>query len=247
MALMNVPTWATGEQMPAPGDYAGQEQQEFDMEFTPLPFPVVPFIETGRQQIELAAGGSGAWTVGVDFARLLERLPYSGQVESLYGAAGLNLRVDLKTLTRGADIRADKRAIRWLEDMSVPTGRLRVPELDLHTIADQLVPVQQERYYKHQVDRAGRGSLLRQDFVERQIHCNFTPAELVAGVQAIGQRVRTGHWGNVADPAVLEAKARSLGLGDGAFIDYRPGRLSGDNGPFNPFTDGVFARFREAG
>jgi hypothetical protein len=102
-------------------------------------------------------------------------------VSALYHAAGLSLGHDLATPTRGVNIRADAPAVRWMERNSDPTGRLQVPELDLHTIADQLVPVQQENAYRQTVDRAWRRRLLRQAFVQRQVHCNFTPAELVAG------------------------------------------------------------------
>jgi hypothetical protein len=47
----------------------------------------------------------------------------------------------------------------------VPTGDLQVPELTLHTIADQLVPVQQEDFHRWTVIAAGAGSLLRQAYV----------------------------------------------------------------------------------
>ncbi|HXD59972.1 MAG TPA: hypothetical protein VN606_18745, partial [Thermoleophilaceae bacterium] len=126
-----------------------------------------------------------------------------------------------------------------LDQTSVPHGRLRGPALDLHTISDQLVPVQHENKYADTVRRAGSASLLRQAFIERQQHCNFTPPELVAGVLALQHRVETGRWDNVAQPDRLEASAQSLGLGDAAFIPYSPPPLSGDNGPFNPFTQGV--------
>ena len=66
-----------------------------------------------------------------------------------------------------------------------------MPELDLHTIADQLVPVQQENYYRNTVAFAGRSELLRQAYVDAQGHCNFTPSELVAGVHAIQYRIDT--------------------------------------------------------
>jgi hypothetical protein len=176
----------------------------------------------------------------VNFGVLLARSPYAPEVISLYRQAGLDLRADLENLTRHANITADPAAVRSLTESSVPTGRLQIPELDMHTISDQLVPVQQEDYYRHTVAFAGRRELLRQAFVQRQQHCNFTPSELVAGVEAIQQRVETGHWGNLADPAVLNAAANATGLGASAFIPYEPGRLSGDNGPFDPFTGGSF-------
>ena len=139
MSLMNVGAWAPGATMPGVYDYAEQERQQYAMEFTAN--PVLLFVETGRQQIEQAAGGNGGWDVGVDFTQLLRQSSYRAEVQALYREAGISLEQDLRTLTRGANIRADTKAIRWLQQTSVPTGRLQVPELDLHTISDQLVPV----------------------------------------------------------------------------------------------------------
>jgi hypothetical protein len=234
MAYMNVSKWAPGEQMPAPGDYAAQEQEQYDVQFSGS-FTTMDFVEFGRPYIEQAAGGNGSWTKGVNFSRLLAGSPYAPEVTSLYRKAGLNLHRDLAELTRGATISADSNAIRWLQRTSVPTGGLQVPELDMHTISDQLVPVQQENFYRHTVNSVpGSRELLRRAFVQRQVHCNFTPAELVAGVLAVQHRVESGRWDSVTQPAQLQASATSLGIGDAAFIPYEPARLSGDNGPFAP-------------
>jgi hypothetical protein len=159
---------------------------------------------------------------------------YARQVRALYRQAGLDLRSDLRTLTAGANIRADAPAVGWLAQTSVPSGRLQVPELNLHTISDQLVPVQQESVYARIVRSAGASGALRQAYVGRQGHCNFTPAELVAGVLAIQHRVDTGRWSGVATPRSLQATATALGLGGAAFIAYRPSPLTGDNGRFPP-------------
>ena len=94
MAFLNVPTWAPGQAMPAPGDYAAQEQQQFDIQFSGA-FTTMDFIESGRPSIEQAAGGNPSWTVGVDFARQLARSSYAPQVRALYRQAGLDLRSDL--------------------------------------------------------------------------------------------------------------------------------------------------------
>jgi hypothetical protein len=237
MAFLNVSTWAPNEAMPGVYDYPQQEQEQYDDYF--VANPALLFIETARQQIEQAAGGSGTWNAGVNYGRLLAHSSYEPEVRALYERAGLNLHDDLATLTAGANIRADKQAVRWLQQTSVPSGRLQVPELDLHTISDQLVPVQQERYYARQVARAGSRQLLRQAFVGRQNHCNFTPAELVAGVQAVQSRLQSGSWGTVAGPDQLQAGAAALNLGAAAFIPFWPERLSGDNGPFDPFTESI--------
>jgi pimeloyl-ACP methyl ester carboxylesterase len=233
MAFLNVPTWAPGQPMPPVDDYAAQEQQQFDIQFSGA-FTTMDFIESGRPWIEQAAGGNASWTVGVDFARQLARSPYAAQVRALYRQAGLDLRSDLSTLTAGANITADAPAVRSLAQTSVPSGRLQVPELSLHTISDQLVPVQQESVYARTVRDAGARRLLRQAYVARQGHCNFTPAELVAGVLAIQHRVETGRWSRVATPRSLQATATGLGLGDAAFVRYRPWPLTGDNGHFVP-------------
>jgi hypothetical protein len=240
MAFMNVATWAPGQTMPGRHDYDAQEAQQYAVQFSvPTsgpPLSAMDFIEFARYYLEAASGGNGSWTAGVNFGRLFAHSPYAPEVNALYRQAHLNVRDDLATLTVHANIRADQNAIQWLERTSVPTGRLQVPELDMHTIADQLVPVQQENFYGHTVDGARAGALLRQAYVERQSHCNFTPAELVAGVLAVQHRVDTGHWGDAADANQLNAVAQSLNLGASAFINYQPARLSGNNGPFTNIT-----------
>ena len=123
---------------------------------------------------------------------------------------------------------------RSLARTSVPTGRLAVPELDLHTISDQLVPVQQENYYARLVAVAGDSSLLRQAYVASVGHCNFSSAELVAGVLAISHRVATGRWDDVATTGSLEDVAQSLDLGPARFVAYRPGPLTGAALPGTP-------------
>jgi hypothetical protein len=245
LSLMNTSTWAVqpGVTPPAPDDYAGQEEQQYATDFgSPPPgFPpltVMEFVQTGRQQIELAAGGNPNWTAGVNFEQLVDRSSYKPEIEALYQAAGLNLNADLRSLTRSADIKASPRAVRSMVRTSDNTGRLEVPELDMHTIADQLVPVQQENYYRNTVAFAGRSQLLRQAYVDAQGHCNFSPAELVAGVQAVQQRVDTGRWDHLADPAALNSAATATGLGSSAFIPYEPAPLSGVNAPFDPFAFG---------
>lgn len=215
-----------GQATPALRDPATLEADQYQVEFTG-PFSTLDFIEAGRPSIDQAAGGSATWTAGVNFAAVLERSPYRHEVAALYKAAALSLGGDLGTLTRDADITADPGAVRSLSRTSVPTGHLAVPELDLHTISDQLVPVQQENYYAGTVRAAGSADLLRQAFVASVGHCNFSPAELVAGVLAIGQRVATGRWGSVADTASLEQVANSLDLGAARFIRYYPGPLTG--------------------
>jgi hypothetical protein len=227
MAFLNVTPWNPTAATPAPAsDPAAQEAAQYNVLFTGA-LSIIDFIELGRISIEQADGGQATWDVGTNFARVLAASPYRHEVEALYKAAGLNLGADLATLTAHTSTKADPAALRSLQATSVPTGRLAVPELDLHTTGDNLVPVENESYYAKLVDRAGSGSLLRQAYTQSFGHCNFSPSELIAGVQAIMHRVTTGHWGDVATAASLERAAEATKLGPANFVNYSPGRLTG--------------------
>jgi len=234
--LLNVVPVAPGVSEPASNDAAAIEAAQYASAVQS--FPLLNFIQFGRYWIELAAGGNGSWTRGEDFAELLNHSPYRDVVRNLYRAEGLDLKADLEALTAGATIGADPDAIASLEETSVPTGELDVPQLTLHTTADPLVPVQHESVYVDVVRRGGANSLLRQAYVDRWGHCTFTPAELVAGVEALRLRVETGRWDSVAQPQALQASASALGLGDAAFVHFEPPALSGDNGSFDPARNG---------
>jgi hypothetical protein len=228
MAFLNVTPWEPTAAAPVPAsDPAAQEAAEYDVLFGGG-FNIMDFIELGRISVEQADGGQATWDVGTNFARVLRDSPYRHQVEALYRAAGLNLGADLATLTAHTSITANPAAVRSLYRTSVPTGRLAVPELDLHTVGDNLVPVQNENYYRDLVNRAGSGSLLRQAYTASFGHCNFSPAELVAGVHAVLHRVITGHWDDAATAASLEQAATALNLGAARFAHYRPGELTGE-------------------
>jgi pimeloyl-ACP methyl ester carboxylesterase len=235
-ALLNVVPVAPGVAEPAPNDAAAIEAAQYASAVQS--FPVLDFVQFGRYWIELAAGGNGSWTRGEDFAELLNHSPYHDVVRELYRTAGLDLKADLNSLNAGATIGADPDAIASLEETSVPTGELEVPQLTLHTTADPLVPVQHESVYGDIVRSAGGNSLLRQAYVDRWGHCSFTPAEIVASVQALRHRVESGRWDSVAQPQTLQASASALGLGDAAFVHYTPPALSGDNGSFDPARNG---------
>jgi pimeloyl-ACP methyl ester carboxylesterase len=235
-ALLNIAPVAPGVPEPAPNDAAAIEAAQYASAVQS--FPVLNFVQFGRYWIEAAAGGNGSWTRGEDFAGLLNHSPYHDVVRELYRTAGLDLKADLNALTAGVTVGADPDAIAWLEDTSVPTGQLEVPQLTLHTTADPLVPVQHEGVYGDVVRRAGDTAQLRQAYVDRWGHCAFTPAEMVASVEALRHRVETGRWGSVAQAQALQASASALGIGDAAFVHYTPPALSGDNGPFDPTKNG---------
>jgi alpha-beta hydrolase superfamily lysophospholipase len=238
LAFLNATPAAGPGQPPAPSnDPDAVEAAQFESMFGGG-FPIIAFVNAARPWIEMSAGGNASWTLGEDFAALLDHSPYASTVRALYRAAGLDLKADLATLTAGADIPADADAITSLQETSVPTGRLVVPELDLHTVHDPLVPVEMENDYAAVVRAAGNNALLRQAYVDRFGHCAFSASEIVAGVEAVRHRVETGRWDSVAQSQKLEQFAATLGLDPAAFVQYRPNPLSGDNGLFDPAVNG---------
>jgi hypothetical protein len=227
MAFLNVTPWNGADAAPVPAsDPDGQEAAQYSTQFSGA-FNITDFIELGRLSIDQADGGSANWNAGVNYAAALRHSPFRAEVTALYREAGLSLSGDLATLTRNATITATPAAVRSLYQTSVPTGRLAVPELDIHTIGDNLVPVEVENNYRTVVDRAGSGDLLRQAYTDSFGHCNFSSAEIIAGVHAVLHRITTGHWGDVATTASLEAAATALNLGPARFVDYRAGELTG--------------------
>ncbi|MEU2775716.1 alpha/beta hydrolase [Streptomyces sp. NPDC007162] len=221
-AFLNLPAWSPGKTRPAATDWAGQEAQQYDW----FAQGILAFVEGGRYAVEQSVGGDNSWNRGVDYARLLAGSEHAPQVRALYRAAGLALDADLRTLTEGADYDADPAAVRTAQRTSSAGQGLGVPLLDVHTTADNLVPVQQENRFAARVRAAGDGALLRQAYVERQGHCTFTTAETVAALHALEHRVDTGRWDDAATPAALQRSATALGLDGAAYVPYRPAPLT---------------------
>jgi hypothetical protein len=208
-ALGDVPGWFTPlSPEPAATDFAAQEQNQFLWE-AEVDFP---FGFDFRAELEGRAGGNPSWTIGVNFAQQLRESSDFSEVVNLYKAAGLNLNADLTTLQRAKPIVASPKAVAYLARNVAFDGQIRIPVLSMHTIGDGLVAVENEQAYRQAVDVAGNGNLLRQTFIDRAGHCAFTPAETVADLKVLLNRLSTGHWDQAAlSPAALNASAAALG------------------------------------
>ena len=212
-ALGDLPGWFTPlSPEPAPSDFAGQEINQFlwdqQVDF--------PFAFAFRAELEARAQGNVSWNTGVDYRRQLEHSIGRDQVRALYEAAGLDLDADLKLLNETVRISADPEAVHYLERNIIFDGEIHIPVLTLHTKADGLVVVQNESAYKKVVDEAGNGEFLRRTFVDRAGHCAFTPAETIAAVQTLVNRLDTGRWQDV-DATDLNNAAAVLGPGFNIF------------------------------
>lgn len=223
-ALYQEPEWVPGQPEPAPDDLEAQQAGQYRNLRG-----ILPFILSGRYDMERSAGGNPTWNKGVDYRRQLAESGRLAQVGQLYRRAGADLRADLSLLTRTATVTADPPAYRWMARTSTLSGRLAMPVLTLHTTDDGLVPVQHEEEYAEDVRHRGAGTLLRQAYVAHAGHCAFTTAELVAAVLTVEKRLDTGRWGRLAEPGRMQALADSLGLDSGAFVTFRPGEFIGDH------------------
>ena len=241
-ALSGLPGWFDPTRPePVPSDFqarvAAQESWEARVDF--------PFEFKYRAELEQRAGGNPSWNAGVDYRHQLSISPDAAEVKALYRAAGLDLESDLRALDAGPRIKADPAAVAYLDRNLSFDGGLSVPVLTMHTTGDGLVIPQNETAYAGVVKAAGKQDLLREVFVHRAGHCAFTPAETIALVQAMIDRLNTGHWDDQGlRPAALNASALAQGQSYNsffgfalapAFIDFKPGPYP------RPFANGSIA------
>ncbi len=218
-ALHNIPVWNQPTQTrPAATDWDAQQANQYPAVKGLL--QIAAF--TRRQEAEVRAGGNMSWNTGVDYAKLLGRSSVRKEVTELYKKAGLSLRADLATLNRAPRVSADPSAVAWMSRTSSFTGKLTKPQLSIHTTGDALVPVQTESALRRAVTAAGSSALLRQAYVDNAGHCTFSPAEQLAALHTLEDRVTTGTW-HATDPKSLNTKAAAADPTTPArYVSYRP-------------------------
>ncbi|HEY8599211.1 MAG TPA: hypothetical protein VIL85_12315 [Thermomicrobiales bacterium] len=208
-AFNQVPDWydpATAR--PAATDYAARQRNQAAW----LANPALPFAFGLRAEMEARAGGNPSFNVGVNYRELFARSADRDLVEALYAESGLDLAADLAAIDAAPRIAADPQALDYLQRYITFNGKLAVPVLTLHTLADGLVAAEGETAYRDVVNAAGAGDRLRQLFIERPGHCTFTPAERLTAFGALINRIDTGNWPDATlSPAALNAAATALG------------------------------------
>ncbi|MFI6037251.1 alpha/beta hydrolase family protein [Streptomyces sp. NPDC051315] len=218
-ALHNIPVWNQPTQTrPDPTDWDTQQANQYPA--------VKGLLKTAafswRQEAESRAGGNMSWNTGVDYAAMLGRSSVREEVTELYKEAGLSLRADLNALDRAPRIGADPAAVAWMSRTSSFTGRLTKPQFSVHTTGDALVPVQTESALRRAVTAAGSAPLLRQAYVDHAGHCTFSPAEQLAALHTLEDRLTTGGW-HRTDPRALNSRAAAADPTSPArYVDHRP-------------------------
>ena len=206
-ALADTPGWFDPlSPEPSPTNYAAQEANQY-LWLSEIDFP---FAFDFRAELEKRAGGNGSWNHGVDYEKQLERSIDYAEVQALYQKAGLNFHDDVQKLNDAARISAKASALSYLERNIIFDGQIDIPVLTLHTKGDGLVVVEDESAYKNVVDEEHNGQFLREVFVHRAGHCEFTPAETVVAFEALVSRLDTGKWQELG-AGVLNKKAKALG------------------------------------
>jgi pimeloyl-ACP methyl ester carboxylesterase len=206
-ALADTPGWFDPlSPEPSPTDYFAQEANQY-LWLSEIDFP---FAFDFRADLERRAGGNGSWNNGVDYEKQLEQSVDYAEVKALYLKAGLDLEADIQKLNEAARIRAKASALTYLEHNIIFDGQIDIPVLTLHTKGDGLVVVEEETAYKEVVDQEHNRQFLREVFVHRAGHCEFTPAETVVALESLVSRLDTGKWPGLGAGMLNEA-AKNLG------------------------------------
>lgn len=223
-SLAQIPTWTqAGTDRPESRDWSARQRQLYEVFMWGVVSP--------RQPLEDRAGGVFSWNTGVDYAGALAGSPNARLVRALYAESGLDLREDLAAIDGAERISADPDAVAYMQRNATPTGDISGPVLTLHETGDTAPTVTQARTYADRVRGHGDGALLRQAFVDRPGHCDYSDAEIAAVVSALQVRLDTGRWANVATPRALDASADAIAdatgfeRGDGSFAHALPDRM----------------------
>ena len=206
-ALGDTPGWFDPlSPEPDPTDYVAQEANQY-LWLSQIDFP---FGFDFRAELEKRAGGNPSWNNGVDYGVQLRKSVDDAEVEALYQKADLSLDADLQAVNDAARIMAKRSSETYLKQNIIFNGQISIPVLTLHTKGDGLVVVEDESAYQDVVDEEHNGALLRQVFVHRAGHCEFTPAETVIAFTALISRLDTGSWPELGS-GVLNKAAKRLG------------------------------------
>ncbi|WP_426566946.1 hypothetical protein ACPPVT_10585 [Angustibacter sp. McL0619] len=172
----------------------------------------------GRYDIEQRVGGNPSSNRSVDYGSRVS-MQERARVDEL-GGPGTTDRL-LAGLARGRRVSAKASARAAADRLGSPSGGLRVPTVTLHTTADPLVLVQNERLFSDRVTHAGRAGDLLQLYVKPPAsyaapapygggHCAFTAAQREAAVAVLDAWVRTGRRPDSARLADLLYNSRGV-------------------------------------
>ncbi len=143
------------------------------------------FATEARAELERRAGGPVV-------QNLTHTYTLTAAEKAYLAGFGVNADALLAQMNALRNISAPPSSRNYLEHNANYMGKIKNPVLTMHTIIDPLVVVSNESAYRETVFGAGRGNLLFQTYTTGVGHCNFTGPQLLTGVAAIDNWVRTG-------------------------------------------------------
>jgi pimeloyl-ACP methyl ester carboxylesterase len=239
-ALGDTPGWYDPSSAePSPTDYTTREANQFlwlqNVDFA--------FIFAYREELETRAGGNPSFNTGVNYTTQLKHSVDFAEVQALYATAGLSLDADLATLAKAARISANPASLTYLTDNIIFDGKLTIPVLTLHTTGDGLVSVQNEKAYSTVVGKAKDTAELKEAFVHRAGHCEFTPAETITAMQTLELRLTSGKW---QDLGISQLDNEATALGSTYNVISANGKLVATTPAFETYTPLQFLRLYDA-
>ncbi len=182
------------------------------------------FATISRFEIEQRYGGNISGNEQTDYSK---RISFEDGffVDSLNrGAIG---RYDRAMAKKGKRVTANKAAVRRAATAGGdPAARIRIPTITLHTVADPIVIVQNEAFFKNRYRfAAGKGGLMQLFTVPPERyeadpgapygagHCNFTNASRIGLIKVLDGWVRTGNEPGVSE--ITEALGEDSGYNPG--------------------------------
>jgi hypothetical protein len=113
-----------------------------------------------------------------DMQRRARGNPFDNRNYLYAGTSGTSTQGDYELNDKVRRYAATAAARAYLLRHYSPNGHLGKPVVALHTLYDPIVPAQSLALYDHEVEAAGAGENLVQQYVHREGHCNLTEEEI---------------------------------------------------------------------
>lgn len=160
------------------------------------------YATVDRFEIERRVGGNPSTNIGVDYRHRISAADLARYASFGFGT-GLLTSYAAAVQSSGARVAATPTARARLAALGTPTGRITAPTVNMHTAADPLVILQNQRVFVGMVAAAGRSALLQRlvtvppsTYVGSAPygagHVNFTQTEVVGALTRLVQWASTG-------------------------------------------------------
>lgn len=142
-------------------------------------------MTAGRAELESRAGGPVTQNLDHVYSLTPAKVSY---LEGL----GVDAADLLAQMNAQRGFAAAPSARNYLEHYGDFGGKIAQPVLTLHTHIDGLAPAPHAEAYRETVTAAGRDARLAQAYTNGVGHCTFTPAQIVASIEAMDAWIATG-------------------------------------------------------